>query len=255
MLNLLMVLALLMISGASALKAEMIKIEGGSYEPFYPPSPQEKKIKVSSFMLDAYPITNQDFLSFVQNNPKWRRDKISKLYADRNYLKHWASPISLGTLAKPKQPVTNVSWFAAKAYCEAKNLRLPKEYEWEYVAMASDTETNGKSNLPWRQKVLTWYSKPKEILGEVGSGLPSYWKVHDLHGLIWEWVDDFNSNYITVDSREGSSGDKMKFCGAGAFFANEKDDYPSFMRNAMRSSLKAYYTTTQLGFRCAKDVQ
>lgn len=255
MLKILLVLTLLLGSGVSSTKAEMIKITGGAYEPFYPPSPQEKKITINQFMLEKYPITNQEFLNFVLSNPKWRRDKISKLYADQNYLKHWASPMSLGNIAKPKQPVTSVSWFAAKAYCESKNLRLPKEYEWEYVAMASDTNANGKLDTAWRQKVLTWYSKPKEVLGDVGSGLPSYFKVHDLHGLIWEWVDDFNSNYITVDSREGSTGDKMKFCGAGAFFASEKDDYPSFMRNAMRSSLKAYYTTTQLGFRCAKDVQ
>ena len=72
-------------------------------------------------------------------HPEWRRDRVAGLFADEGYLRHWASAASPGA-AIAQQPVTQVSWFAASAYCEARGARLPRWYEWEFAAAASATE-------------------------------------------------------------------------------------------------------------------
>ena len=92
-----------------------------------------------------------------------------------------------------------------------------------------------------------------EILPEVGSGEPNYWGVQDLHGLIWEWVADFNTALVTGESRGDTGLERSLFCGAGSLGAPERDNYPAFMRFGFRGSLKANYTVHNLGFRCAKS--
>jgi sulfatase modifying factor 1 len=59
---------------------------------------------------------------------------------------------------------------------------------------------------------------------------------------------------VTGESRGDSGLERDLFCGAGAVGAKETTDYAAFMRQALRSSLKANNTTTALGFRCARDV-
>jgi sulfatase modifying factor 1 len=60
---------------------------------------------------------------------------------------------------------------------------------------------------------------------------------------------------VSGDNREqGADPDLMKFCGAGALTMEQKENYAVMMRIAMLSSLKAAYTTANLGFRCAKDL-
>ena len=78
--------------------------------------------------------------------------------------------------------------------------------------------------------------------------------MHDLHGLVWEWVDDYNALLVAADRREQGGADKIKFCGAGAISMERKEDYAVLMRVAMLSSLEASYTTQNLGFRCADEV-
>ncbi len=233
---------------------EMVKVEGGVYRPFYPPSSKEKEISVSTFFMDKTPVTNAQFLAFVKQHPQWRKDKIKRIFADERYLSQWAGPMSLGK-ADQNQPVTDVSWFAATAYCEAQGKKLPTENQWEYAAQASEKEPDARHDMEWRNKILQWYAEPApKVIPNIKVGQPNFWGLYDLHGLIWEWVDDFNSSLISSDNRENAeSPDKTRFCGAGALVATEKDDYASFMRIAFRTSLKAHYTVHNLGFRCAKD--
>lgn len=234
----------------------MAKVGPGTLTPFYPPSPQEAQIPMSVFWMDRLPVTQSDYLKFLTEHPKWRRDRVSPLFADSQYLGAWRAPLQLGDGMKPTQPVTQVSWFAAKAYCEAQGKRLPTENEWEFAAAASETAPDGRYDTAWRQRVLAWYERPTaQVLPEVGKSAANYWGIYDLHGLIWEWVLDFNSTMVSADPRESGDAEKTKFCGAGSLTATDKDDYASFMRTAFRSSLEATYTTRSLGFRCAADVE
>jgi formylglycine-generating enzyme required for sulfatase activity len=77
--------------------------------------------------------------------------------------------------------------------------------------------------------------------------------VQDLHGLVWEWTDDFSSLLVSGDNRNQGDADNTKFCGAGALSMNDRDNYAVLMRVAMLSSLEAVDTTTNLGFRCARS--
>ena len=92
------------------------------------------------------------------------------------------------------------------------------------------------------------------VLPAVTTPRPNFHGVRGLHGLVWEWVDDFNTAMVTGESRADSGLDRDLFCGAGAAGARETNDYAAFMRMALRSSLKASNTTTSLGFRCAQDL-
>jgi formylglycine-generating enzyme required for sulfatase activity len=241
--------------GCGTASRAMVHIQAGNFRPFYAPSAAESVVPVSAFCIDEVAVTNGDFARFVAKHPKWRRDRVSRLFADEGYLRHWTSAETLGDEVRPAQPVTGVSWFAAKAYCEARAARLPTELEWEYVAAASERAPDARSDLEWRATILEWYSRPSGgALSDVGRTKKNYWGVRDMHGLIWEWVLDFNSILVSGDSRETRQTDKQKFCGAGALGASESKDYASFMRIAFRGSLGAEYTTKTLGFRCAKDV-
>jgi formylglycine-generating enzyme required for sulfatase activity len=75
-----------------------------------------------------------------------------------------------------------------------------------------------------------------------------------LHGLVWEWVADFNTAMVTGDARGDTGLDRQLFCGSGSQGARDVQNYPAFMRYAFRSSLKASYCVHNLGFRCAKDL-
>lgn len=225
----------------------------GLYRPLYPTSEAEAEIRVPAFQLDVLPVTNAQFLSFVLADPAWRRDSIPSLYADEGYLSHWATPTTLGPSVEASAPVTRVSWFAARAYCAARGARLPDEAEWELAAAASETSPDGLRDPVFLAKILDWYSTPSGALGPVGQGEPNYWGVHDLHGSVWEWIEDYNSALIAVDNRQDGGADKMQFCGAGALSAKDKQDYAAFMRVAFRSSLEARFTARNLGFRCARQ--
>ena len=237
---------------SSTLLSEMSRVGPGILTPFYPPTPAGSQVPIKAFRLQRLAVTNEQFLAFVIAHPKWRRDRVSRLFAESEYLSHWAGPLELGAAALPAQPVTRVSWYAARAYCHARGQRLPTENEWEFAGAANRTGPDSRKDIAWRSGLMDWYANPSRVLAPVGNGVPNFWGISDLHGLIWEWVEDFNSTMVSGDNRE-SGDDTMKFCGAGALAATDTDDYASFMRIAFRSSLQASYTTATLGFRCATD--
>lgn len=232
-----------------------VRVGPGTYRPFYPVSSNQTEIAVRAFWLDVWPVTNAQMLEFVVANPAWQRGNVRPLFADGAYLRHWSSAGELGADVDALQPVVHVSWFAAKAYCKWRGARLPSEQEWELAAAASERSADGRGDMAYRQRITAWYSQPNPArLPRVGRTPKNYWGVADLHGLVWEWVLDFNSTLVSADDREGGDRDKLRFCGAGALSATDKTDYPSFMRIAMRSSLRADFTTANLGFRCARDI-
>ncbi len=216
---------------------------------------ESDEVRISSFFIDRLPVTNAEFLSFVKRNPRWQRDRAPRLMVDSEYLGHWQSPTELGKTALAEQPVSNVGWFAARAYCAARGGRLPTEAEWEYVASASETQADARQDEKWRKRILDWYAIPTpKTLAKVGHSSPNFYGVFDLHGLIWEWVLDFSSTMMSGDSRDSGGSDRMLFCGAAAIGSGTKQDYASFMRYAFRSSLQARYSSRNLGFRCAADL-
>jgi len=239
---------------AAGLQRDMAKVGPGVLRPLYPSSAEEAQVKVEPFLLDRTPVTNAQYLAFVRAHPRWQRGQVPRLFVDEGYLALWAGPTRPGPRAQANAPVVHVSWFAAKAYCEAQGARLPTENEWELAAAASETQPDASRDAAFLARILSWYSRPTPAqLPEVAQGQPNFWGVQDLHGLVWEWVVDFGNMMVSGDSRESGDPDTMRFCGAGALTAKDRDDYASFMRLAFRSSLQPAYTTPSLGFRCARS--
>jgi len=246
---------LLLTAGLSAAAEDggLVQVGPGVYRPIYPAAPGETEVALPAFFLDVLPVTNGDYLKFVTAQPEWRSDRIKRIFAEPGYLRHWSGPLKPGQ-AGLDEPVRFVSWFAARAYCSSRGARLPTEAEWELAAAADETQRDARRTDAFRQRLLAWYAQPNpQTLPAVGAGKPNVWGVEDLHGLLWEWVLDYGNTMISSDSRDGKDPSGQRFCGAGAANASEKDDYPSFMRIAFRSSLEGSYTIGNLGFRCARD--
>jgi formylglycine-generating enzyme required for sulfatase activity len=233
-------------------------VEGGTFMPFYASS--KDSTRIDPFYIDKYPVTNAQFLEFVKENPEWRRSNIKKIFADKGYLNHWKDDLDIGEQSEivKNSPVTNISWFAARAYAKWKNKRLPTLDEWEFVASASQHKPLASRDNEFIQEILDWYSKPNpETLPEVGESVPNYHGVYDLHGLIWEWVQDFNTVFISGESRNDQGELKQFYCAAGSSAASDidKGNYAAFLRYSFRGSLEAKYSVGNLGFRTAKNVE
>jgi formylglycine-generating enzyme required for sulfatase activity len=239
---------------ADAIANDFRPIPAGRFESVIAPQPGVTAADVRAFDLAITPVTNAQFAAFVRAQPAWRRGRVAPLFADTRYLAHWPDA-ETPTPAQAQQPVTQVSWFAARAYCAAQGGRLPTWHEWEYAAAADATRRDARADPAWRQRLLDWYAQPAdELLPAVGQSPANVYGVRDLHGLVWEWVDDAGSLMVSADNRDqGDDPDLLKFCGSGAVTMEQKDQYAVLMRVAMLSSLKASYTTATLGFRCARD--
>lgn len=245
-----LLLALALLELAWSEPAPMAHIPAGSYRAPYnlaPTSGSNRKpapVRVASFWLDRYPVTNQEFLQFVKAHPEWRRSRIKRLFADKSYLGYWSGDLSYPP-GLARSPVVQVSWFAARAYCRTRGQRLPTQQEWEFAAQP------GSDRL--RQQILAWYGRPTPArLPVVDQYPPNAYGVCAMHGLAWEWVEDFNTILVTGESRGDSGLEADLYCAGGAVNSIDPSDYATAMRFAFRASLQARYTVANLGFRGAR---
>ena len=233
----------------------MVTVPAGSYQPVTRAATDPAVIEVAAFRLDVLPVTNAEFLAFVTAHPQWRRSRVSPLFADETYLRHWAGDLELGPTALPDAPVVHVSWFAARAYARWAGKRLPTTAEWELAASAGYTRADGRADEESQRDLYAWLARPvPAVLPAAASARADFHGVRGLHGLVWEWVEDFNTALVTGESRADTGLERNLFCGAAAAGAGDTSDYAAFMRLALRSSLNANNTTTALGFRCARSL-
>ena len=245
-----------------------VKIGPGSYLPLFPESgndklppgaapqgerPLPKTRRVEAFLMDRHPVTVAEYLEFLNEVPRWRRDSIPEVFSDGKYLADWKDELEPGL--DPRSPVTRVSWFAAKAYCSWAGGKLPTVEQWEFAAAPESQRMKGARDEIAR-RVLEWYGQPTpDRLPKVGSTFANKYGAWDLHGLVWEWTRDFNSALVTGESRGDSSLERSMYCGSGSAGSSDFRDYAGFMRFAFRSSLQASYTARNLGFRCVYEIE
>ena len=237
-----------------AAEAGMVLLPAGSLTPFLrlkapnPSVPAPPNLAaIGAFRLDIEPVTNAKFLDFVTAHPEWRKSRIKPLFADPRYLRRWPSDLELADAEARDEPVTNVSWFAAEAYCRAVGGRLPTTVQWEY-ALAD----NGRDAALVRSRSLEWIAEPNAARPPAIGGPANGFGLRDMVGLVWEWTLDFDAFATAAESRD-PNGKDTSVCGGAAAGATDPSDYPGFMRFSMRASLKANYTADNLGFRCAAD--
>ena len=238
------ILAILFSGCLSAHAVEMANIPGGSYRPLYLKK-DTPMISVKPFQIDKTPVTNAEFAQFVKANPKWQRGNVSAKQDEANYLQQWDK--NGPKAADANKPVTNVSWFAAHAYCAAQGKRLPTNDEWEFVGLASELQANGSNEPSYNRTILSWYENGSKGLKNIRQNKPNFYGVYDMHGLIWEWTSDFNSSQITSGTLKAAD-----FCGSGAVNSSDPSNYAAFLRYGIRTSLQPNFVLHNMGFRCAK---
>jgi formylglycine-generating enzyme len=233
-------------AGATA----MAVITAGSYTPLY--ALEAGELRVPSFRMDRYQVTRGQFAAFVKDQPRWRRSEIPPVFAEGPYLADWRSDVDPG--GELSAPVTGVSWFAARSYCAWAGKRLPTVDEWELAARADETRADAMGDRAFKQRILELYGQRSRTPAPVGSVFRNRFGIHDMHGLVWEWVADFNTVTTATDSRGSDQKDANLYCAAGAEGATDREDYAAFLRYAFRASLKGRSVSSALGFRCAADL-
>ena len=246
---------LVLAAQAKPLAPAYVQIPEGQFTSLLPPDGKQAKAQVAQFSMRVLPVTQGEFAAFVHQHPAWQRSiKMGSALADSRYLAQWPNEVGWNKGSpQAAQPITQVSWFASSAFCQSEGARLPTWHEWEYVAAASARERDARANPQWRERILAWYGQTSKTLDSVGLSSKNAYGVHDLHGLIWEWVDDFGAMMVSGDNRTQGDPDILQFCGAGALSANDRENYPVLMRMAMLSAMQAASTNRNLGFRCVRD--
>lgn len=248
------VLMLAVLAGdAMAADADYRAIAGGTLRSVLPADGVAAPATVAPYLLRSRPVTNAEFAAFVQRTPAWQRGQAPELLAAPTYLSGWHGAADPAPLAADA-PVVHVSWFAAQAYCASEGARLPRWYEWELAGAADEHRPDARDDPAWLAHILGWYADAgKQAPHSVAAGSANYYGIHDMHGLVWEWVEDFSGLFVNADSRASGDQKQLDYCGGAAVSLADRRNYAILMRLALLSAMEARQDGANLGFRCARD--
>ena len=159
-----------------------------------------------------------------------------------------------------KNPVGSVTWNAANEFCrkltdlekKAKRLpdgwhyTLPTEAEWEYACRAGTMTPYSFGQEITKQQVNFGTGKPTPV----GSFRPNKWGFYDMHGNVWEWVNDWSSTFSAspkVDPTGPANGNAKVYKG-GCFVNKLPDENRSTSRYGRNPKTYKY---SHVGFRVA----
>ena len=205
--------------------------------------------------MGRYPVTFEGYDRFVAATED--RGFLKALF--RKKLKR---PGAAGW-GRGRRPVINVNWHDAKAYVAwlseqtGKRYRLPSESEWEYAARAR-TETayswGNEIGVNRANSVDSGSKWSDKKTSPVGSFAPNGFGLYDMHGNVWEWVEDcWHYNYEGAPSdgsawTSGGDSDRRVVRG-GAWDSDPRD-----LRAAHRFSACPSERSGIGGFRLVLDL-
>jgi formylglycine-generating enzyme required for sulfatase activity len=207
------------------------------------------------FAMGRYPVTVGEWRVFVEAvgwEPQGELD--------------WLAP---GFPQTDAHPVVGVTWHDAQRYlqwlCEAtgKRYRLPSEAEWEYACRAGtrsafsfgDTITPEQANYDGS---FTYNGGPRGAYrgGTTPSGMfpPNPWGLYDMHGNVWEWVQDVVHDNYEGAPLDGSAwetgGDAARrILRGGSWLYN-----PRYLRSALRNGFSSVLSNDIVGFRVVREL-
>lgn len=151
------------------------------------------KVKITKpFYLGKYPVTQREWTAIMGNNPSHFKGE--------------------------NLPVEQVSWDDVQEFIRKLNAkegthkyRLPSEAEWEYACRAGTTTRYSLGDSESNLSEYAWYDgNSGGKTHPVGQKKPNHWELYDMHGHVWEYVqdtlyDNYNSGPWDGTAREGSS--------------------------------------------------
>lgn len=153
-------------------------------------------------------------------------------------------------------PVENVSWEDVQVFIKKLNdrgdgkYRLPTEAEWEYAARAGSITEYSSGDGEGVLDRYAWYdANSGSRTHEVATKQPNAWGLFDMHGNVWEWVQDLYGDYPngnTSDPSGVSSGSDRSLRG-GSWGVGAGS-----LRSANRSAYKPAFRDQFLGFRVVR---
>lgn len=160
------------------------------------------------------------------------------------------------------KPVDRVSWNDTQEFLQRLNVkdggkyfRLPTEAEWEYAARAgSDTDYSFGDN-PSSLSEYAWFGNLgyKGSSHEVAQKKPNEWGLRDMHGNVWEWVEDWYSPTYYSGSPEknppGPEAGKYRVYRGGSWVGKAEN-----LRSAVRFSALPVTRTHDIGFRLVRQL-
>ena len=203
-------------------------------------------VKLKAFWIDKYEVTNLQYQQFIAAT-------------DRHSPQHFRNR----TFPKGKidHPVTYVSWYDAKAYCEWAGKRLPSDAEWEKAARGTDGRIFpwgdefdvNKANMPLRWESLKTEGDTTPV-GAFPSGVSPY-GLYDMTGNVWEWTESWYRRYPANKNPNENYGEQYKTLKGGSWwdcsFYQCGISAPVFNRSFFDPQTK----NSSFGLRCAKDTK
>ena len=202
------------------------------------------EVTVASFALSKYEVTFEEYDRFTAATGGRRADD--------------------GGWGRGTRPVINVSWNDAQAYAAwlsaetGETYRLPSEAEWEYAARAGTATAYSWGNEIGRNRANCDGCGSRgddEQTAPVGSFGANAWGLHDMHGNVWEWVEDcWHGNYARAptDGTAWASGVSCarRVLRGGSWY----DVNPRLLRSAIRSGISTGFRFNLIGFRVARTL-
>jgi formylglycine-generating enzyme len=238
-----------------------------------------------AFWLGKFEITIRQFRAFSEATGYkteaerdgfggWGYDPESGKCSGRHAQFSWRNP---GFKTFDEQPVVNVSWHDATAFCqwlsqkEGKKYRLPTEAEWEYADRAGTTTRYSNASDPGElpkfahvldlsrhekfghvQDLLIRPDDPTAFPQAVGKLLPNGFGLYDMHGNVWEWVSDwYGEHYYAespVDDPTGPKEGDVHVRRGGGW-----NTFPLWARSSFRNWNTPESRCVNLGFRILRE--
>ena len=165
---------------------------------------------------------------------------------------------------KGNRPVIYVGWRGAQAYAAwlsqqtGQTYRLLTEAEWEYAARARTTGRfswggNDPTCLRGASNGANFSSCTSDRTEAVGFSAPNRFGLHDMHGNVYEWVQDCYANRYSGAPDDGSASE-TRSCPTRVIRGGSLFSEPQDLRSANRNGIPSDFGASELGFRLARTL-